>query len=287
MANRRLLICFAHPDDESFGLGGAITKWVKEGVDVYLICATNGDVGTIPDEMKDRFSSIAELRLSELECASAKLGFKEVFKLGYKDSGMMGDPTIHDEASLWYQWNHQPQRVTKDVIKIMRQIKPHVVITFNRYGGYGHPDHIAIQQATHKAWDCVSDPNYDADGLPPYQPQKLYYSAFPKFSLLTRIWSARMKGQNPRQMGRNKDIDLVKILDHVEPIHTKFPIHEYFDAWDDASACHASQGGGRMAGMSRWLRRLMFSKQGLTRVYPKPPHDTVDEDSVFVNVKVD
>ena len=113
MGNRRLLISFAHPDDESFGLGGAISKWVADGVDVYLICATNGEVGTIPDEMKDRYSTIAELRLSELDCAAQKLGFCEVFKLGYKDSGMMGSDTTKDPASLWYQWNNNAEEVTK------------------------------------------------------------------------------------------------------------------------------------------------------------------------------
>lgn len=287
MSNRRLLISFAHPDDESFGLGAAIAKWNAEGVDVYLICATNGDVGTVPDEMKDQYSSIAELRLSELECADKILKFKQIFKLGYRDSGMMGSETSKHPDSLWSQWENHTERVTYDVTKVIRQIRPQVVITFNKYGGYGHPDHIAIQQATVKAFNCASDETYDTDGLAPYKPQKLYYSAYPKITMQMRIWNMRLRRQNPRQMGRNKDIDIVKILDHVEPIHAQFPITKYFDVWEKASQCHVSQGGGRISNTSRLWRRLVFAHQRFTRVYPVPPRDVIDENSLFANVIVD
>lgn len=287
MAKRRLLICFAHPDDESFGLGAAIGKWNDDDVDVYLICATNGDVGTIPDSMKDKYATVAELRLSELECCDKILNFKQIFRLGYRDSGMMGSETSKHPDSLWHQSETNPERVTRDVIKVMREIRPHVVVTFNKYGGYGHPDHIAIQRATVKAFDCVNDPNYDADGLAPYLPQKLYYSAFPKITLQMRILNTYLKGQNPRQMGVNKDIDIVKILDHIEPIHARIPIADYFDIWEQASQCHASQGGGRISGTSKWWRQIVYSKQGFTRVYPAPTRDIVDEDTLFANVTLD
>jgi len=287
MANRRLLISFAHPDDESFGLGAAIGKWVDEGVEVYLICATNGDVGTIPDSMKDKYDTVAELRLSELHCANDILKFKEMFLLGYRDSGMMGSETSKHPDSLWTQWATNPDKVTRDVTKVIRQIRPHVVVTFNKYGGYGHPDHIAIQQATVKAFDCAGDPSFDTDGLEPYKPQKLYYNAFPQITLRMRIWNTRLKGQDPRRMGVNKDIDIVKILDHVEPVHTKIPIADYIDLWEEASMCHQSQGGGRITRTARWMRHLLYNKQRFTRVYPAPTRDIVDEDSVFAGVTVD
>ncbi len=61
MVSRRLLISYAHPDDESFGLGAAIPKWIDDGVEVFLICATNGDVGHVPEALRGRFASVAEL----------------------------------------------------------------------------------------------------------------------------------------------------------------------------------------------------------------------------------
>ncbi|MCY3781067.1 MAG: PIG-L family deacetylase [Chloroflexi bacterium] len=282
MERRRLLISFAHPDDESFGLGAAVPKWIDDGVDVYLICATNGDVGTVPEELQGKFATVAELRLSELACARKHLKFKDVFMLGYRDSGMPGSETSRHPDSLCYLWRHQPKRVTGDVASVMRQVQPQVVVTFNRYGGYGHPDHIAIQNATVQAFECLRAETA-GDG---YRPQKLYYAAFPKLTLWLRILSARLRGQNPRRMGRNEDIDTVEILDHVEPVHARIPIADYFDVWERASRCHASQGGGRISRTSRWLRRLFYSKQGFTRVYPRPARDRVDEDDLFADVKL-
>jgi LmbE family N-acetylglucosaminyl deacetylase len=237
--------------------------------------------------MKDTYDTVAELRLSELHCANDVLRFKEMFLLGYRDSGMMGSETSQHPQSLWSQWANHPEAVTQDVTRVIRQVRPHVVITFNKYGGYGHPDHIAIQQATVEAFERASDATYHVDGLAPYQPQKLYYSAFPKITTQMRVWEARLKGQDPRRMGRNHDIDIVKILDNVEPVHTRIPIADYMDVWEAASLCHESQGGGRITRTAKWMQRLLYNKQGFTRVYPVPPHDRVDEDDVFAGVTVD
>ena len=88
---KRILISFAHPDDETFGLGGLIARYASEGIGVNLICATNGDAGTVSPEMMEGYCSVADLRLAELECAVQRLGVSRVFKFNYKDSGMMGD----------------------------------------------------------------------------------------------------------------------------------------------------------------------------------------------------
>lgn len=281
MEKRRLLISYAHPDDESFGLGAAIPKWIDDGVDVYLICATNGDVGHVPAALRGKFQTVAELRLSELDCARRFLKFKEVFLLGYRDSGMNGSETAEHPDCLAYRWRHHPGGVTDDVIDVMRLVKPQVVITFNRYGGYGHPDHIAIQRATVCAFERLRD---GAAGSGAYSPQRLYYAAYPRFSLRMRILRARLNGQDPRRMGINGDVDTLKSLQHIEPVHARIPIAPYLDIWEKASRCHASQGGGRVSRRARLLRRLLYGKQGFTRVYPAPNHDRVDEDDLFASV---
>jgi LmbE family N-acetylglucosaminyl deacetylase len=288
MANRRLLIAYAHPDDESFGNGGTIAKYVNEGVDVYLVCATDGDMGTIPEEMRGQYNSVRELRLSELDCASEKLGFKRVFKFGYKDSGMMGSESSNDPECLWYQWNNNSEDVTRRVVEVMREIKPHVVITFNEYGGYGHPDHIAIQRATVEAFELAADPDYITDGQPPYQAQKLYYSSIPAMLVKIALWWIKLRGKDPRRMGTNNDIDFEAIVDHIQPTHTTVNIREYLEAWDEASACHQSQGGGgSFFPLPMWLRKLLTPTQGFTRVHPAPAQDTIDEHDLFAGVTVD
>ena len=281
MSRARLLICFAHPDDESFGLGAAIPKWIDDGVSVSLVCATNGDVGTVPEHLQARHKTIADLRLSELECARQYLKFSEVVMLGYRDSGMTDSETSRHPDCLAYQWRHHPASVTERVAAAMRRIRPQVVVTFNRYGGYGHPDHIAIQRATEAAFHQLR-----RDDLPPGdQPQKLYYTAFPTFSLRLGILKLRLRGQDPRRQGRNQDVDSLKTLENTEPVHTRIPIADYLPIWELASRCHESQGGGRINRSSRLLRRWLYGKQGFTRAFPVPVRDRVDEDDVFAGVQ--
>ena len=88
-------------------------------------------------------------------------------------------------------------------------------------------------------------------------------------------------------MGVNKDIDYVKVLENIEAVHTRVPIADYFDIWDQSSRCHASQGGGRISKTSNWWRRLIYGYQNLTRVYPAPPRDKIDEYDDFANVTLD
>ncbi len=284
MSNRRLLISMAHPDDESFGLGGLIAKYAAEGVDVYLICSTDGGAGTVAPEMLNGYNSISELRLAELDCASAVLGFKKVFLLGYKDSGMMNSETSLDPEC---SWQAPREEMARRVVEIIREVRPQVVITFNRYGGYGHPDHIAIHRATMDAFTLAGDSAYITEGQVPYAPQKLYFGAFPTWRLRYNIMLIRLSGKDPRQMGRNKDIDLMEILDHAEPVHTRINIKPYLEIWDEASRCHASQLAGGLVRGPIWMRKLLWHKQGLTRVIPAPPAQRVDEDDLFTGVRLE
>ncbi|MEM9951442.1 MAG: PIG-L family deacetylase [Chloroflexota bacterium] len=290
MARKRVLISYAHPDDESFGNGGLIGKYVAEGADVYLICATDGDVGTIPEEMEGEYESVRELRLSELHAANEILKFKEMFLFHYRDSGMMGSETSQDERSLWATWNREPESVTRRVVEVIREVKPQVIITFNKYGGYGHPDHIAIQRATTEAFKLAGDSSYITDGLQPYQPQKLYYSAIPSLMLKIGLRAMKLRGIDTRHMGQNNDIDFDKIVDNIEPVHTKIDIEDYLNIWDSSSACHKSQGGGGsgfLSWMPSFIRRKLRSKQTLTRIYPQPKQDRIDEHDLFENVTLD
>ncbi|MEQ8672391.1 MAG: PIG-L family deacetylase [Aggregatilineales bacterium] len=289
MTNQRILISLAHPDDESFGLGGLIAKYVKSGAQVDYLCATNGDVGTIDPELLEGYDSPAALRLAELDCASEILGFTNVVKFGYKDSGMMGTADNEDPTCLWSVHTHTPEVVVRRVVETIRELKPQVIITFNKYGGYGHPDHIAIQRATTEAFKLAGDASYVTEGLDPYQPQKLYYNNIPRWMIQFRIWTLRVQGKDPRAVGRNNDIDIVKILDNIEPAHVRIDVRDHMDDWARASACHKSQGGG-LATTSLWvklIRTFLGVKQGFTRISPAPAQNRIDENDLFDNVTLD
>lgn len=290
MAKKRILISYAHPDDESFGNGGTIAKYVDEGADVYLICATDGDVGTIPDEMQGQYDTIRELRLAELHAANEILRFKEMFLFHYKDSGMMGNEANNDPTCLWATYKREPETVERRVVEVIRKVRPQVVITFNEYGGYGHPDHIAIQRATVNAFDLAGDPAYITDGLAPYQPQKLYYSTIPETFLRVLLYALKLRGIDTTRMGKNQDINFDAVLDHVEPSHTEIDIGDYIAEWDAASACHKSQGGGGTQSLfgrlPMWMRRMIQGSQTFTRVHPAPDADPFLERDLFAGVPI-
>jgi LmbE family N-acetylglucosaminyl deacetylase len=98
---KTLLAVLAHPDDESFGLGGTLALYASKGYDVYYVCATRGEAGTVDEEHLKGFKDTAEMRTNELMRAAKELGLKDVFFLGYRDSGMPGmEANQHPEAQI-------------------------------------------------------------------------------------------------------------------------------------------------------------------------------------------
>ncbi|MCX6035685.1 MAG: PIG-L family deacetylase, partial [Chloroflexi bacterium] len=173
---KTLLAVLAHPDDESFGMGGTLALYASRGVEVHLVCATRGEVGEVTPELLKGFESIAKLRESELRCAAGVLGLTGVHFLGYRDSGMPGSlDNTHPQALA-----AQPlDEVAKNVVCYIRELKPQVVLTFDPIGGYRHPDHIAIQRATVRAFEQAGNPDFAADSLPVYAPERLYFHKMP------------------------------------------------------------------------------------------------------------
>ena len=278
-----MLIAFAHPDDESFGMGGAIAMYAARGVEVSLICATNGDVGTVDPEFMQGYDSIAELRLDELRCAAETLGIKELITYGYRDSGMMGTPENAHPDCLWQA---DEDVVAGRIVHDIRRIRPHVVVTFDPFGGYGHPDHIYMHRATTRAFHAASDPaQFPSDGLVPYQPAKLYYNTFPRLPLQLRIWLMRLHGEDPRHLGRNKDLDLVAVLEQRQPSHARINLRGYQTAWDAAAGCHASQQSPRQSnGLLDRLNEFIFRHQNFSRAWPQPTGREPLEHDLFEGV---
>ena len=142
----RLLAVLAHPDDESLGNGGMLVKYAAEGVKTYLVTATRGEQGWFADP-KDYPGpeELGRIREGELRSAAKVLGVQEVSFLDYRDGELPN--ADHDE-------------VVGKIVDHIRKIRPHVVVTFDQNGLYGHPDHIAICQFTTAAVAAAADPNF-------------------------------------------------------------------------------------------------------------------------------
>jgi LmbE family N-acetylglucosaminyl deacetylase len=263
-----LLAVLAHPDDESFGMGGTLALYAQRGVQVHLVCATRGEAGDVDPELLEGFATVADRRMSELHCAAAILALSGVHFLDYRDSGMPGSPDNNHSQALAAA---PLEEVAARIARYIRLLRPQVVLTFDPLGGYKHPDHIAIHRATTQAFHLAGQASF-ADELPPFQPQKLYYQVFPKKALRLAVRLLPLFGRDPRRFGRNGDIDLLALVEEGDfPIHAEIDHRGVEDRRAAAAACHASQLGG--SGLPRrgplaWLWRRFGGKEQYMRGYP-------------------
>lgn len=271
-----ILAVLAHPDDESFGMGGTLAQYAERGVEVFLACATRGEVGEVGPEYFKGYTSIAELRESELRCAAGHLGLTEVYFLDYRDSGMEGSADNEHPQALAAA---PVEEVAAKIVDIIREIKPQIVLTFDPIGGYRHPDHIHIHEATKLAFDLTGDAAFERD-LPPHKPQKLYYHTISKRFIRFAVNFIRLIGKDPSRWGRNEDIDLTQLMVDF-PIHAKINYKSVEKRKEAASYCHASQIGPTITGGPfRWLFRLLGfgSKDLFMKAYPPPKDGEVEKD---------
>jgi len=266
---KSMLVVLAHPDDESFGPGGTLAKYAAEGVDVHVCIATDGVAGSVEDGFEESAADLVRVRSKELEQAVSVLG-GHLHRLCYRDSGMRGDPANnHPDAFI----NTDDATVVGQIVELIRRLKPQVVITNDETGGYFHPDHIRCYEVTTAAFHAAADPaQYPDIGPEPHQARRLYYTVIPTSWLKVYIWILRLRGQDPRAVGRNKDIDLTRLGHPKEKLHARINYRDYWEVKMKASAAHASQGGG---GMNRflpmWLQKRMLATDSFIRAYPPAP----------------
>lgn len=272
-----LLAVLAHPDDETFGTGGTLALYARQrGVDVFLVCGTRGEVGEMDPKFMEGYQSVAERREAELRCAAENLGLKGVDFLDYRDSGMPGSPDNNHPKALVAQ---PMQQVAADIAHYIRLLRPQVVITFDPIGGYRHPDHIAIHQATVRAFFAAPDPTAFPGDLPPHSPDRLYFHTIPNTFLRLAVRLMPLFGRDPRRFGQNQDIDLVSIAQVQFPTHAVIGYREVAEQRAQAAACHESQGGKQMSsGLLPRLQRWFQAKETFMQAYPEPAADARQTD---------
>jgi N-acetyl-1-D-myo-inositol-2-amino-2-deoxy-alpha-D-glucopyranoside deacetylase len=270
MSNQQtLLIVTAHPDDETFGSGGALAKYASDGVKVYCACATRGEVGTFEAEHMKGHATVGDMRWAEFECAARVLGLAGVIHLGFRDSGMVGSAdNVHPQALV----NAPVDDVAARVVKVIRELKPQVIITSDPIGGYHHPDHIAIHKATLKAFQAAGDPRQLPEAGLPYKAQKLYYNVFPRGIMKVTVTLMPLFGQDPHHLGKNRDIDLASVANVKFPMHAVLRLSRRDRATrDKATACYVSQIVNRpkRRGLFGFLQRLTRDDRDyFMRAYP-------------------
>jgi N-acetyl-1-D-myo-inositol-2-amino-2-deoxy-alpha-D-glucopyranoside deacetylase len=238
---RSLLLVHAHPDDESIGTGATMAKYAAQGVHVTLVTCTLGELGeVIPPELAylawDADRGLGQYRIGELETACAALGVSDHRFLGgpgrWRDSGMMGEATNNDPGCFWQA---DVDEAAGQLLQVIEDVRPQVMVTYDDRGFYGHPDHI---QAHRVAWRAFSK----ADG----RVSKFYATAVPRSTLARGIEAARgPSGPGYRADGtRFSEMKSVKDLPFGVPdaqVTTEIDAHDYLEAKLAAMRAHATQ----------------------------------------------
>jgi N-acetyl-1-D-myo-inositol-2-amino-2-deoxy-alpha-D-glucopyranoside deacetylase len=193
----RLMAVHAHADDESITMGGTLALCADRGIRTAVVCCTDGQLATIyaPDMPEEETRPrLGEIRREELRAACAALGVDEVHFLGYHDSGMAGADSNDDPVAFWRAGMDE---AVGRLVQRIRDFRPHVVVTYDANGNYGHPDHIQAHRATVLAVEAAYLQKMFPGTGEPWRVSKLYYTAFPAAAARKAVELAKMFGAPP------------------------------------------------------------------------------------------
>lgn len=264
---RKIMAILAHPDDEG-AIGGTLAAYAGNGTEVTLVCATRGEAGEISDPALATPETLGEVRQKELEAACQILGIQQLRLLNYCDSGMAGtaengNPTAFVQAD--------PAEVIGKLVGLMRQLKPDVVITFEPFGWYGHPDHQATSRWATEAYTLAGDATAYPNGGMTWQPQRLFHAVIPFSKFQTMLQEAAAAGYYDGD-------DVVDNIPHEQLLHTEtevthvIDVTPFFDTKQSAMRAHHTQFSEDH--MFRKIPREMMIKasgnEHFIQVYPQP-----------------
>jgi mycothiol S-conjugate amidase len=237
----RLMCVHAHPDDESSKGAATMARYASEGVDVLVVTLTDGSRGSVLNPAMDRpevQENITAVRAQEMERAREILGVRQVF-LGFVDSGLPeGDPLPPLPAGCFAVGDLEEQ--ARELVRVIRRERPHVMTTYDETGGYPHPDHIRCHQVSVAAFEAAGDPDRFPEAGEPWQPLKLYYNlTFHKQriqALHTAMSDAGIESPYGEWLDKWEDKP-----DDAQRLTTSVPCAQYFKVRDAALVAHATQ----------------------------------------------
>lgn len=238
MPERRcLLTVHAHPDDEASKGAGTVARYHAEGVQTVLVCCTGGEEGEILNpamDTPDAHDRLPEIRHQELDRAAEIIGYDEVVRLGYRDSGMPGsEANARPDAFA----NAPLEEAVGRLVAVVRRVRPQVMVTYPEgQNEYPHPDHLRVHEITMVAWEAAGDPDQYPEAGPACSPLKLYYTIWPRKRMLAMHEKFLELG-----MASPFDDQWLARLQRDEPITTSVDLTGFADVRADALRAHATQ----------------------------------------------
>ena len=236
-AAKRLLLVHAHPDDETINNGVTMAKYAALGAQVTLVTCTRGEEGEVlvnelANLASDKDDKLGEHREIELKDAMDELGIKDFRFLGapskkWRDSGMMGTPA-NDRDDVF--WQADLDEASNELVKIILEIKPQVLITYDEFGGYGHPDHIKAHRVAMRAAELAANQGW--------QINKIYWNTMPRSVIQMGIEKMKEVGSDFFGAESADDLPFAK---PDELVSTVVNAPEYVPAKLAAMKAHATQ----------------------------------------------
>ena len=236
-AEKRLLLVHAHPDDETINNGVTMAKYAVEGVHVTLVTCTRGEEGEVLVESlknlaSDKDDKLGDHREIELKDAMIELGISDFRFLGspnkkWRDSGMIGAPQNERNDVFWQS---DLDEAANELVKVILEIKPQVMITYDEFGGYGHPDHIKAHQVAMRAAEISANQGW--------QITKIYWNTMPKSVLQTSM--DKMKEIGSEFFGA-ESVDELPFAKADELVTSVVKAQEYVPQKLAAMKAHATQ----------------------------------------------
>jgi N-acetyl-1-D-myo-inositol-2-amino-2-deoxy-alpha-D-glucopyranoside deacetylase len=200
--DRRLLLVHAHPDDETIGTGTTMARYAAEGAQVTLLTCTLGELGEIlvpalANLDADHADQLGGYRIAELDAAMRELGVTDHRFLGapgrWRDSGMMGTSGNDDPRAFWACAKDAAlfDEAVEHAVAVIREVRPQVLVTYDEFGGYGHPDHIMAHRVAMAAAERAAEPAPDAWTI-----ERIYWTAVPRSRLQQGIDAMAALGED-------------------------------------------------------------------------------------------
>ena len=252
--NKHLLLVHAHPDDESIGQGATMARYVAEGIGVTLVTCTGGEMGEIlVPEMEhmaaDKDDTLADQRKIELDNAMKVLGVTDYRHLGgfkhYRDSGMkwhadghaVAADLVHDNAF----WHADLTEAASHLVAIIREVRPQVMVTYDDFGGYGHPDHIQAHRVATYAAALAAVPSYRQDLGEAHDIAKIYWGAMSADRMRQGLRDLRAAGDTTSFEGMDPEGDLPAFMVEDSLLTACVEAEEYAAVKMEALKAHRTQ----------------------------------------------
>lgn len=253
-ADRRLLLVHAHPDDETIGNGATMARYVDEGADVTLVTCTLGELGEIlVPELEhlaaDREDGLGEHRITELADAMKILGVTDHRFLGgagrYRDSGMIhaddGSAAVPPDVREDSFWRADLLEASTHLVRVIREARPQVLVTYDDFGGYGHPDHIQAHRVAHYAATLAATPSFRRDLGEAWDIAKIYWSAMSASGMREGLRRIRAAGDTTTFEGMDPDDTLPPMAVEDDDLAARIDGSAYVEQKMDAMRAHATQ----------------------------------------------